>query len=836
MKTSLRLGVFLFLGGMAIVISLTGWVLFSTQAKLAVVSGQPLAGWLLPVYLLAALFIAAIFAVGFSKWNRVSDRAVIEKTQELVQTELHRLSAGLSKLSEGDLTVQLDMQTNPLDDTWYPGLQPQVRLYNHLLQEIHQIYQKFNQVTDEPCQRLVYVGADSFMEGRTCAELMGQVLQGQGNVAIITTVQTHAMEIRRAGFRSFLSENVPGIRVVEFLDCQGQLDNVYSMVMDLLKRNPDIAGIYVTNGSTPHLVVRALVDAGKAGKIKMVCHDLVDSTMQAMEQGVVTTTISQDPFAQGHDPVIYLYNYLVAGEAPPRAKMTTHMDRITSDNLHEFWDPEHGAIENEVTLERRARPVEALSNRELRILFLGREDIAFYGPVKRGVLSAAEELKVRNTQVTWLEPESARDGHRYSAEDYGPEIERAIAEKWDAIAVPVYDKALVPYINRAVAAGIPVATLNSEPSSLRNLINHLINQSENLREISIHLAESAALSEVHANQISDSIGVISQALMSEVQSAVEAIQHTDDIAQSMTLINDGAKDQEKALNSVLEAIDGISYAVSSTNFTVLTSEETADQAVVIAQEGATVIHETLSQIQSISEAVSASVSQIHELNNILKQIDSIVGTVNDFTEQTNLLALNAAIEAAHAGEYGAGFTVVGSEIRDLAVKSKASTRKIALLIHEIQKSSKKMVSMVDNAMLQVQSGSQLAAQAGNALNDLMKSAELMKTQMENVMLANARAIDSLDYLNVANEQVSTVVGKNVAATAQATSGIQRAVDMINQMTGISIENSKSIEGIDASAEDVVTRAQHLKEAILTLVTMSEELRSSAASFKTQEIQ
>lgn len=124
MKTSLRLGVFLFLGGMAIVISLTGWVLFSTQAKLAVVSGQPLAGWLLPVYLLAALFIAAIFAVGFSKWNRVSDRAVIEKTQELVQTELHRLSAGLSKLSEGDLTVQLDTQTNPLDDTWYPGCSP----------------------------------------------------------------------------------------------------------------------------------------------------------------------------------------------------------------------------------------------------------------------------------------------------------------------------------------------------------------------------------------------------------------------------------------------------------------------------------------------------------------------------------------------------------------------------------------------------------------------------------------------------------------------------------------------------------------------------------------
>ncbi len=64
---------------------------------------------------------------------------------------------------------------------------------------------------------MVYVGADSFHEGRTCGEMMGETLGGQGQVAVITTVETHAMGIRRSGFRSILIHGGHGWLLHQFL-------------------------------------------------------------------------------------------------------------------------------------------------------------------------------------------------------------------------------------------------------------------------------------------------------------------------------------------------------------------------------------------------------------------------------------------------------------------------------------------------------------------------------------------------------------------------------------------------------------------------------------------
>ena len=81
--------------------------------------------------------------------------------------------------------------------------------------------------------------------------------------------------------------------------------------------NPDLAGIYVTAGG-PFGAAKAVEDAGKTGKVKVVSFDFVDETMEFVKKGVISATIGQDPFAQGHDPAIRLYNYLV-GEVSPTA-------------------------------------------------------------------------------------------------------------------------------------------------------------------------------------------------------------------------------------------------------------------------------------------------------------------------------------------------------------------------------------------------------------------------------------------------------------------------------------------------------------------------------------
>ncbi len=195
----------------------------------------------------------------------------------------------------------------------------------------------FNSELAEKNKRLFFVGADLYQQGLTAGKEMARVLDGKGKVGIITgffAVEAH--ELRRKGFEDYIAKNAPGITIVGRVENTDKGDIAYRQAQDFMTANPDLSAIYVTAGG-PFGAAKAVEDAGKAGEVKIICYDFVDETMGFVKSGVITGTLGQDPFAQGHDPAIRLYNYLVGGVVPPAARLLTRADFVTKDNIDQFY-------------------------------------------------------------------------------------------------------------------------------------------------------------------------------------------------------------------------------------------------------------------------------------------------------------------------------------------------------------------------------------------------------------------------------------------------------------------------------------------------------------------
>jgi len=100
-----------------------------------------------------------------------------------------------------------------------------------------------------------------------------------------------------------------------------------------------ICGTVVPIAGSPFGAARAIDEVKKAGKVHLVTFDAVDETLDYIDKGVIDASIGQDPDAQGHDPVIRLYNYVVAQQMPPYGKLLTKAEMITKANSAKFRAP-----------------------------------------------------------------------------------------------------------------------------------------------------------------------------------------------------------------------------------------------------------------------------------------------------------------------------------------------------------------------------------------------------------------------------------------------------------------------------------------------------------------
>ncbi len=206
--------------------------------------------------------------------------------------------------------------------------------------------------------------------------------------------------------------------------------------------------------------------------------------------------------------------------------------------------------------------------------------------------------------------------------------------------------------------------------------------------------------------------------------------------------------------------------------------EKASNGAKHAEEASNYAGEVKAQAEIGNAQMDRMMSEMDIISQTSKEIESIIGTIEEIAEQTNLLALNASIEAARAGEAGKGFAVVASEIGKLAGQSAEAATNTRELIQK--------------SIGEVESGNGIArttAEAFYAVNDGIKKVV----------------------------ELNGIVREECENQAQAVNEINEGIEVIS---GVVESNSAAAQESSATSQELAAHAQTL-QAMLTQFTFSD---------------
>ncbi len=253
----------------------------------------------------------------------------------------------------------------------------------------------------------------------------------------------------------------------------------------------------------------------------------------------------------------------------------------------------------------------------------------------------------------------------------------------------------------------------------------------------------------------DEFGLLARSIEEMTEHVRQAIgdvkQGAGEVGSASAHLNVVSQKVSQGTNAQASSAEEVSSAMEEMTANIDQNADNATQTQHIAQsmEGKIVEANTLSQrslesVQSITEKISI---------------------ISEIAAQTNILALNAAVEAARAGEHGRGFSVVASEIRKLAERSRAAAEEI------VDYSSR---SLTDTHL------------AAKALDDVLPDVKHTAQLVSEIAMASQEQRLGVEQINSALQQLSEIVQQNAVASdemAHSAEALNQQAETLNRASG-----------------------------------------------------
>lgn len=233
----------------------------------------------------------------------------------------------------------------------------------------------------------------------------------------------------------------------------------------------------------------------------------------------------------------------------------------------------------------------------------------------------------------------------------------------------------------------------------------------------------------------------------------------DNLNDTMTQINQSS--EQVALGSTQMAENAQSLAEGATEQAGAIQEliATVENVSNISETSAQAAEESYLKVDAAEKEASKSQEDLKELTNAMerisstsKEIQNIIGSIEDIASQTNLLSLNASIEAARAGEAGRGFAVVADQIGKLASDSAQSAVDTKVLI--------------EKSLEEIENGNVITEKTVEAINGILSTMQEFATISKESSENSKHQADMLKQIEQGIDQISKVVQSNSAAAEE----------------------------------------------------------------------
>lgn len=185
-------------------------------------------------------------------------------------------------------------------------------------------------------KRTAYVGCRFRKSGVVLAGLLGIMADGREmSVGVIAGPRRNYAVVRRTyGLLETLRENYPNIHVAALYNNENNEEDSYHLVEQLLKEQSKLDVLCIL-GAGMIGAINAVKESDCVSKLKVITYDMIPEVKQALREGIVDATITQEPFKQGYDSVQLLARYVAYGEAIEPGNLYTQLAIVTKECLDE---------------------------------------------------------------------------------------------------------------------------------------------------------------------------------------------------------------------------------------------------------------------------------------------------------------------------------------------------------------------------------------------------------------------------------------------------------------------------------------------------------------------